>query len=46
VDVQLAVGKRMPIDFYGSTGGLIPSVEKVIEEVHRSIAGQGKPGPI
>ena len=43
-DVRLAVGRERPIDFYGSAGGVIPSVEKVIEEVRASLdkAGAGR----
>jgi 2-oxoglutarate ferredoxin oxidoreductase subunit alpha len=47
VDVQLAIGKESPVDFYGSAGGVIPSVETVIEKVQESLAkineGERKP---
>ncbi|MCP4601813.1 MAG: 3-methyl-2-oxobutanoate dehydrogenase subunit VorB [Proteobacteria bacterium] len=37
-DVRLASEGTKVIDFYGKVGGLIPSVEEVIEKAHESLA--------
>ena len=34
-DVCLAVGRRVPVHFYGRVGGMIPSVEAVYHEICR-----------
>ncbi|MBQ6676747.1 MAG: 3-methyl-2-oxobutanoate dehydrogenase subunit VorB [Clostridia bacterium] len=34
-DVRLAVGGKRPVHFFGRTGGIIPSVEEVAEEIRK-----------
>ena len=36
-DVRLAVEGSRPVEFYGKTGGLIPSVEEVMEKVKEKV---------
>jgi pyruvate/2-oxoacid:ferredoxin oxidoreductase alpha subunit len=36
-DVRLAINGRVPVDFYGRTGGNVPSVEEIHAEVLRRI---------
>lgn len=38
-DVKLAVNGRLPVDFYGRTGGMIPSPEEVVNKVKEVIGG-------
>ncbi len=40
-DVRLAVNGAKPVHFYGRTGGMVPSVREVLEEV-KKISGEGK----
>ena len=35
-DVRLALNGRVPVDFYGRTGGNVPSVE----EIHADVLGR------
>jgi pyruvate/2-oxoacid:ferredoxin oxidoreductase alpha subunit len=37
-DVQLATEGRCAIDFFGRCGGLIPSVESILEQIRASVA--------
>ncbi|WP_350344695.1 3-methyl-2-oxobutanoate dehydrogenase subunit VorB [Proteinivorax tanatarense] len=39
-DVKLAVDGRKPVEFYGRTGGMIPSVEEVKEKVKELVGGE------
>jgi pyruvate/2-oxoacid:ferredoxin oxidoreductase alpha subunit len=34
-DVMIAVGGRVPVHFYGRTGGMIPSAEDVLAVIHK-----------
>jgi pyruvate/2-oxoacid:ferredoxin oxidoreductase alpha subunit len=36
-DVSLAINGRVPVDFYGRTGGNVPSVEEVHADILRRI---------
>lgn len=38
-DVRLAVEGRKPVHFYGRSGGSIPTVEEIVEEVKRIVKG-------
>ncbi len=33
-DVRLAVGGKCPVHFYGRTGGEVPTVEEILENIH------------
>ena len=37
-DVRLAVGDVAPVEFYGRAGGVIPTVEEVLEQIERQAA--------
>ena len=37
-DVRLAVGDVAPVEFYGRAGGVIPTVEEVLEQIERQWA--------
>jgi 2-oxoglutarate ferredoxin oxidoreductase subunit alpha len=40
-DVRLAVGEKVPVHFYGRTGGIIPQPEEILEKIRAiSIAPQ------
>ena len=39
-DVRLAVNGRVPVEFYGRTGGIIPTPDEVLEQI-RTLAGKG-----
>ena len=39
-DVRLAVEHRRPVSFYGRTGGMMPSVEEIVEQI-RAISAKG-----
>jgi hypothetical protein len=39
-DVRLAVNGRANVDFYGRTGGVLPTPEEVLEQIERLAAGQ------
>jgi len=38
-DVRLAVGKEIPVQFYGRTGGVVPSPGEVAGAIKRAVAG-------
>ena len=38
-DVRLAVEGRKPVNFYGRTGGMIPSPEEICDEVEKYLGG-------
>lgn len=38
-DVKLAVEGRKPVNFYGRTGGMIPSPEEIYEEIKKHLRG-------
>ena len=40
-DVRLAVNGARPVHFYGRTGGMVPSVREVLDEL-KKISGEGK----
>ncbi len=40
-DVRLAVNGQKPVEFYGRTGGMVPSVREVYEEIQK-LSGEGK----
>jgi len=37
-DVQLAVGDRKPVTFYGRVGGNVPSVDELLEQIEKRIS--------
>ena len=39
-DVRLAVRGRVPVEFYGRTGGVVPFPDEILSEIHRIAAGQ------
>ena len=39
-DVRLAVNGRVPVEFFGRTGGIIPTPEEVLGAI-RKVAGKG-----
>ena len=39
-DVRLAVRGRVPVEFYGRTGGVVPFPDEVLAEIRRIAAGQ------
>ncbi len=40
-DVRLGVGKRAPVEFFGRTGGVIPTPEEVLDQIHTLSARLG-----
>ena len=34
-DVRLATAGRVPVSFYGRTGGVLPAPEEVLEQIER-----------
>ena len=38
-DVRLAVDGKTPVDFYGRTGGMIPSPEEIVEKLEAMTGG-------
>jgi 2-oxoglutarate ferredoxin oxidoreductase subunit alpha len=38
-DVRLAVRGRVPVEFYGRTGGVVPFPDEILAEIHRIAAG-------
>ena len=38
-DVRLSVAGKAPVDFYGRTGGMIPSPEEIVEKLEAMIGG-------
>jgi len=41
-DVRLAVQGRVPVEFYGRLGGVVPFPGEITREIERVIAGKGK----
>ncbi|MBW2277800.1 MAG: 3-methyl-2-oxobutanoate dehydrogenase subunit VorB [Deltaproteobacteria bacterium] len=41
-DIKLANEGSKPIDFYGKTGGLVPGVEEVVEQIRALLPRKGK----
>ena len=39
-DVRLAVNGRVPVEFFGRTGGIIPTPDEVLGKI-RELAGKG-----
>ena len=39
-DVRLAVGKQVPVRFYGRMGGVVPLPDEVVEEIRRMTASR------
>ena len=39
-DVRLAVNGRVPVEFFGRTGGIIPTPDEVLDAI-RKLAGKG-----
>jgi 2-oxoglutarate ferredoxin oxidoreductase subunit alpha len=37
-DVRLSVGPDKPVEFFGRTGGIVPSPEEIVEQVKRHLA--------
>lgn len=40
-DVRLVANGRLPVEFYGRMGGVVPMPEEVLEAIHAQIAAQG-----
>ncbi|MFZ5641136.1 MAG: 3-methyl-2-oxobutanoate dehydrogenase subunit VorB [Bacillota bacterium] len=40
-DVRLAVNGRKPVHFYGRSGGMVPSVTEIFDELEKIVAGGG-----
>ena len=40
-DVRLAVNGKKPVEFYGRTGGIVPTVREIITQVE-NLAKEGK----
>jgi len=38
-DVKLAVNGRLPVDFYGRSGGMIPTPEAIVEKLREMVGG-------
>ena len=36
-DVRLAVNGRIPVNFYGRYGGMVPSPDQILEEFKKNI---------
>ena len=41
-DVRLAVQGRVPVEFYGRLGGVVPFPDEILREIDRVIAGKGR----
>jgi len=39
-DVQLAVKGRVPVEFYGRMGGVVPFPDEILDEIHRIAKGK------
>jgi 2-oxoglutarate ferredoxin oxidoreductase subunit alpha len=37
-DVRLAVRGRVPVEFYGRMGGVVPFPDEVLSEIHRMVS--------
>jgi 2-oxoglutarate ferredoxin oxidoreductase subunit alpha len=44
-DVQLAVRGRVPVEFYGRLGGVVPFPGEILDELKRVFAGKGRIEP-
>ena len=42
-DVKLAVAGKVPVAFYGRTGGAVPSVEQVLEKIKELTVSEKTP---
>lgn len=42
-DVRLAVAGRVPIEFYGRLGGVVPFPDEILDEIRRVARGGGQP---
>ncbi|HUI88523.1 MAG TPA: 3-methyl-2-oxobutanoate dehydrogenase subunit VorB [Anaerolineales bacterium] len=40
-DVRLAVRGRVPVQFYGRMGGVVPFPDEVLDEIHRMVSSKG-----
>ncbi len=38
-DVQIAVKGRVPVEFYGRPGGIVPFADEILSEIHRLASG-------
>jgi 2-oxoglutarate ferredoxin oxidoreductase subunit alpha len=38
-DVRLAVGCRIPVEFYGRMGGMIPSPDEIVHALEEKLIG-------
>ena len=38
-DVRLAVNGRVPVDFYGRVGGMVPSWREIMEAAEKTLKG-------
>ncbi|RMD48614.1 MAG: 3-methyl-2-oxobutanoate dehydrogenase subunit VorB [Ignavibacteria bacterium] len=38
-DVKLAVGNRIPVEFHGRMGGMVPSPEEILEKLEEKLVG-------
>ena len=41
-DVRLAVQGRVPVEFYGRLGGVVPFPDEILREIQRIVAGKSK----
>ena len=41
-DVRLTVQGRVPVEFYGRLGGVVPFPGEILREIHRVVAAKGK----
>lgn len=41
-DVRLAVQGRVPVEFYGRLGGVVPFPDEILREIDRVLAGKGR----
>lgn len=41
-DVRLALNGRVPVEFYGRVGGMVPDVKSVLQEIKRLVAKYGE----
>ena len=40
-DVRLAVNGRRPVEFYGRTGGMVPTPAEILNEIRRMARKEG-----
>lgn len=43
-DVRLAVNGKRPVEFYGRTGGVVPTVEEILQEINKMYSQLSKDG--